>query len=267
MPEMIINNENKLNDDNNQLSAEQMYTSISVAKDEIWRRWNDKELKIKVEKFLGHKIPEVFNDEPMAILFRHMATPNFESKRFLDLAKMMNLNPAYLEFSSDKFCTRNKDKICLGKMCFCSDEEKTHTTYRKIIDLKANDNKPFNEIDTLWGVKLTEFHHELFNKYYGANSLDFFDVSYLKNESRNVNELYDKFLALFVCFGVLFENFIFKDGHYEKSFTNDVVYPAFKKNIERFGVNPIIVPLLPISDEDGESWMWYANELEKEIKL
>ena len=37
-----------------------IYTPLSVAKKEIWRRWNDKELRKKVEKFLGGDIPEVF---------------------------------------------------------------------------------------------------------------------------------------------------------------------------------------------------------------
>ena len=36
-----------------------IYTPLSVAKKEIWRRWNDKELRKKVEDFLGGDIPEV----------------------------------------------------------------------------------------------------------------------------------------------------------------------------------------------------------------
>lgn len=30
-----------------------IYTPLSVAKEEIWKRWNDQELKKKVEDFLG----------------------------------------------------------------------------------------------------------------------------------------------------------------------------------------------------------------------
>ncbi len=35
----------------------EIYTPLSVAKKEIWRRWNDKELRKKVEDFLGGDMP------------------------------------------------------------------------------------------------------------------------------------------------------------------------------------------------------------------
>ena len=36
-----------------------IYTPLSVAKKEIWRRWNDPVLRKKVEEFLGGDVPEV----------------------------------------------------------------------------------------------------------------------------------------------------------------------------------------------------------------
>jgi hypothetical protein len=255
-------------DDMNQdeMSANSIYTQLSVAKDEILRRWNDKDLRKKVEDFLGGKVPEIFSNDPKAVLFRNIATPNFESERFFDLASIVNLKPAYLEFSADKFCTRNKDKICLGKMCFSEKNSLNHNVFKKIIDMKESDNASFGNIKTLWGEGLTDFHHKLFEKYHGDGTLNFSDVSYLKNETKNIEELYDKFLAYFVCFGVLFENFILKEGHYENTFTKRVVYPAYLRNLERFGVAPVIIPLLPISDEEETSWMWYSKNLEKYIE-
>ena len=41
-----------------------IYTSLEEAKEEVWRRWNDKELRAKVEESLGGDVPEVFRDEP-----------------------------------------------------------------------------------------------------------------------------------------------------------------------------------------------------------
>lgn len=35
-----------------------IYTPLSVAEKEVWRRWNDKELRKKVEDFLGGDVPE-----------------------------------------------------------------------------------------------------------------------------------------------------------------------------------------------------------------
>jgi hypothetical protein len=37
--------------------VESMYTTLSEAKEEIWRRWNDKELRKKVEEYKMGNIP------------------------------------------------------------------------------------------------------------------------------------------------------------------------------------------------------------------
>src|SRR5476651_1029958 len=94
--------------DEKEFSPGDMYTTLSEAKKEIKKRQNNKDLKRKVEEYL-HDIPGVFGDNPKAVLFRNIATPNHESNIFIDLASMLELQPAYLEFSKDKFCTRNKD--------------------------------------------------------------------------------------------------------------------------------------------------------------
>lgn len=49
------------------LRLENFYTPLSKAKDEIWKRWNDEELKKKVEKFLGGDLPKYFKGNPKAV--------------------------------------------------------------------------------------------------------------------------------------------------------------------------------------------------------
>ncbi len=36
-----------------------LYMSIEDAREEIWKRWNNEDLKKEVEKFLGNDVPEV----------------------------------------------------------------------------------------------------------------------------------------------------------------------------------------------------------------
>src|SRR6266702_2611049 len=92
------------------LSVEDIYTPLSVAKEEIWRRWNDKELRKKVEDFLGDDIPEFFLDFPHATIVRHIISPNYELFYCVDLFKQLGLDFRCCEFPEDKFIAKNRDK-------------------------------------------------------------------------------------------------------------------------------------------------------------
>lgn len=87
-----------------------IYTSIEDAKEEIWRRWNDNALRQEVESFLG-EVPSVLKNEPKAVLFRHLMTPNYECIHFFDLARGLKLKPLGWEYLEDIFLTINKDKV------------------------------------------------------------------------------------------------------------------------------------------------------------
>lgn len=247
-------------DEDKIFSVEELYTPLSVAKEEIQRRWNDKELRKKVEDFLGEEFPEMFKDEPRAVLFRFIATPNFEFRRFFDLSQMVSLEPVYAEFLGDKFCTRNQDKLCLGRIVVSNGKNEKK---KNIINIQDNDNKKFSDIETLWGQKLVDFHHYIFSESFAG--VQNFDVSSFKTNGETSKDVYIKFLSLFLCNGILFENYISKDNGYEKKFTNAVVLPAINELFERFGVKPLIVPLLPIMDEDQVEWMWYPQDIEENM--
>ena len=66
-----------------------------------------------------------------------------------------------------------------------------------------------------------------------------------------------RLISLFVCDGILFENF-HSDGH-ESEFTRRIIRPAFAEVEERYGVRPLIVPLLPITWERDPYWSWYPS--------
>ncbi|EKE15763.1 MAG: hypothetical protein ACD_11C00106G0003 [uncultured bacterium] len=246
--------------DEKNFDVNDIYTPLSVAKEEIWRRWNDKELRKKVEDFLGGEFPKIFKEKPKAALFRFIATPNFEFRHFFDFAKISSLDPIYIEFLEDKFCTRNQDKVCLGKITISDGKNKKKI---KIIDLQNNDNKNFSNIKTFNGGSLVGFHHDIFAKFY--EDVEKFDISSFKTNGENARDVYVKFFSLFLCNGILFENYIKKDNNYEKKFIEDVVSPAFHYVLEKFKIKPLIVPLLPIEDEDQEDWMWYPSQVDDYI--
>ena len=70
---------------------ENIYTTLEEAKVEIWRRWNDLDLRKRVEDFLKGDIPDILKVSPRAVLSRHVTSPNFELLYFLELSKKTEL--------------------------------------------------------------------------------------------------------------------------------------------------------------------------------
>ena len=245
----------------------ELYTPLSVAKKEIWRRWNDKELKKKVKDFLGGDIPKSFKGSPKSALFRFITTPNLEFQLARDTAKLMELELVFMEFLKDKFCTRNQDKLYLGKMVFFSSKNGEGSSIKlrkKIIDIEKSDNKPFKKINTLWGENFVDFHHRIFDKNFGK--IKKFDVSEFKTNGEDAYEVYLKVFSLFICNGILFENYFIKSNNDEKKFTFDVIKPAFNKVHEIFGVKPLIVPIVSSRIDGDLFWQYYPEFVKNNIE-
>lgn len=168
------------------------------------------------------------------------------------------------EYLHDKFCTINHDKLYLGKMIFLTDEKLPGTTIEcchRIIDFGETENAPIEAIKTKWGESLVDFHHRLLN--IAGLSIELSDASsWYKSNGKKAAGFYDKFLSLFLCHGILFENFITNE---EERFARSVVFPAFKKVVDRFGMKPLIVPLVPHETASDIYWRCYPAELEEEI--
>lgn len=239
----------------------EIYTPLSVAKKEIWKRWNDKELRKKVEDFLGGDVPEVLQKKPRATLVRHVATPNIELSYFLDLAKEINLNPIYLEYSKDRFVAKNKNKYYICKFYIYNGKgkkwgDKVHTV--KIVDFNTSEGKKFINIKTLWGERFIDFHHRILNIF--SPEIRTFDISnWLNKRGLKSDIFYTHYLSLFVCHGVLFENFL--NSGKEKEFTVKIVLPSLKRIENIFGIKPLIVPLDPIEDEANLYWYYYPQKI------
>lgn len=245
---------------------ENIYVSLEEAKEEIWRRWNDKELRKKVEDFLGGDIPEPFKKEPRAVITRQLLTPNMETIYFFERAKMSGLKILSWEFLDDLFTTTNECKAYLAKVViFKKDLDKNLNlvvvSHKNIIDLTGvNENKKFNEIKTVSGENFVDFHHKLLKLFLqesGSNA-ELYDASYwYRAKKEHANRYYKYLLTFFIAHGILFENFdTYGD---EKNFTEDVFIPAFKEVLDYFGVKPLIVTILPEDLVESNHWLYYSD--------
>lgn len=247
----------------NKLQEAEIYTDIEKAKTEIQKRWNNPELRKKVESYLG-EIPEIFFNGPHAILFRNIMTPDHEFFHFLKLASEVKLKPLVLEYTEDKFSTRNEDKLCLTKMAIFEKRNKRNEAiyhYNKIVDLKEFENVCFSKIKTLTGESLVDFHHNLMEKNM-TEKIPSHDMSnWITHNGNHAQDYYKRILAFFICHGVLFESFVTDQS--EKEFEERVTLPAIKHIEEVFGLKPIIVRLLP--DTEDAYWWCHPNDVENYI--
>lgn len=240
-----------------------MYT-LESAENEVRKRWENLPLRAEVEKFIG-KIPQAFAREPRAVLARQIASPNHENFRFAEVSKQTGLKPLRWTYHGDIFTTANKEKVHLGKIAFRKGEDKNGghiIAYRTIIDFHANEKKPLGEIRTNWGEKFVDFHHRLFvSAFPGQETWDI--TEWLWEIGKRASEYYLRYMAIYVCHGILFENFL--NGGKEKKFTQEIVQPTIDRLKSVFGVKPLIFPLLPFEKEHDPYWMWYPSSLEPEI--
>src|SRR3989344_3788091 len=137
----------------------------------------------------------------------------------------------------------------------------SRTTFRNtlkkvaIVDINAATRKPLDEIRTLWGESLVDFHTNLFPR--GQRVFIHDDKEWIDRNGRgNLLELYKRFLALFIVDAVFFEDYTV-DNEYERQFRIEVVRPAFDFVEHYFGVRPLIVQSVPKSEESSLYWLSY----------
>lgn len=238
-----------------------IYTPLEEAKEEIWRRWNDKVLRGKVENFFGGDIPEFLVNNPKAYLARHVASPNFSFLRFVNLSKQAGLNWVCPEYLQDKFVSKNQDKYFLGKLFFYHGTGKhggVKTEIRRIIDFNSMEGKSFGSIMTLTGDAFHNFHHSMLKNMgieYQGHIPDF--SFWLEKMGGTPEKFYPYLLALFIRNAVLFDNFLCKGP--ETDFIRRIFIPSFAKVEEVFGIKPLIVNLVPRTEEHSVLWFYYPE--------
>jgi len=248
--------------DDNDFNIDDIYTSLEDAREEVWRRWNDKVLRAKVEEVLGGDIPEVFRDMPRAVLARHILSPNFETFHFLEKAMSINLKPLCLEYLADKFVSVNKDKYFLGNLFFFNGIGKNggrRLSSLKIIDFNKADGKKLYDVQTMNGENFIQLHHKI-TENFQFEDIERFDISnFFKKNGTYARNYYYHYLVLFVCFGILFENFIEEEDY--ALITKCILIPNYKKVIHDFGVKPLIVRIVKKEQENDLYWRYYPEDV------
>jgi hypothetical protein len=237
---------------------DKIYLEIEKAREVIEKRKADVGLMEDVVNFLG-EIPDPLKNFPRAILARQIATPNFECIHFWEKAKNNGFEPICLEYKNDLFCTNNRQKTSLGKLTFhhgIGRKGGYRNSVVKLVNLGQEDGKRLCEVMTKQGEVLSDLHSRLL--FQAIPTAETFEMSSWLGTG-GAKEYYLKFLCLFVCHGVLFENFI--DKGKEGLFSNQVVLPALETIEKRFGCQPLIVKML--DDAEERKWDWYPGYLEK----
>lgn len=248
-----------------------VYTDIFTALDELRNRASNEKIDAYIREHLGEDIPKNFTEDVQYVLFRQVATPNFEFRRFLHICSFLHDKALFFEYNKDKLTSNNEHKYHLGRLPFFSGFDKNRQPIVEkltVIDFASFDGKSIAETKTLWGENLVALHHELFSlTSFAANKkLSFFDASdWLYRQGGSPDKYYKKFLMLFLKHGILFENFMLENSA-ERKFADEIIVPAISEIHAETGFKPIIVSLEPTDVEGDLYWMCYEKELAAEIK-
>ncbi|MBP9839728.1 MAG: hypothetical protein KBC44_01970, partial [Candidatus Pacebacteria bacterium] len=253
------------------LFNETVYTPLTEAIKILEERQKDSKLREKVEELLKGDIPEPLKKfDKYAINNKQVATPNFDTKWFIKLTEQFNLKPYFSEYLEDKFTSNNPFKHSLGQIII---NKKLNTKGESIqekvtvIDFNKSNGVPINQVKTLWGENLVDFHRRLFDIYqYKTGDFIFYDVSnWLKRNGAKAEDYYKRDMLLLVCHGILFENFLL-DGE-DGGFSKNVLLPAIEEVEALLGCKPLITPIPPMDIEDDNIWYSYDEKVKLLINL
>ena len=238
-----------------------LYTSLPEAATELEQRRKDCDLCTLVENYHRSLNPPFMSVASVGVLNRSIITPNRELDRYFSLLAQSRLLPLLVEFHEDFFVTHNRDKYRLGQQVFTkSPEVRREMSAVNWKSLKGKAPPRMSDLRTRNGLKLTDYHHALLEFAYPGCEKHLVDFSAWFLEARRGEFYYLRYLALFICHGILFDNYIVEDKS-EMRFALDKVLPSFKKATELFGVRPLIVPLLPSETEHSDYWRSLPNTL------
>jgi hypothetical protein len=211
-----------------------------------------------VDEVLIDNVPEIMRGRKSMVLFRHIATPNYEIRRFLIAADALEvLHPIIFEYTADKFNNRNDWKYSLGRISLHRGTNKKGEQMfecKNVIDFNLSNNKPIRSINTHWNQSLVDFHHEIFTKGYPHLKNNIFDLSdWLHKFGCSAKDYYKSFLTLFLKDGILFENFLLEGK--ELAFTKEIILPALIEIEKETGFKPLIVALEPTEIEGDQFWL------------
>jgi len=231
-----------------------IYSSLDEARGALKKRWEDGDLKKKIEAELGGNLMPSFSNDLRAVLYRQICPADNGFEFFFYSAKYINAEPLILEYHDDIFVSFNEEKKGLGRLRVKLEDE-SHAVV-DIMNFHENEKKKLGECVLKSGEKLVDFHHRLFNLL-GCKA-ESVDTSKWCHSIGSAADYYYYFLLHFVAHGVLFDVFQTVEDEKEDVFTSNVVLPALEKIERKFGLKPLIVRLYPENQTDEEDFFWWC---------
>lgn len=231
-----------------------IYISLDEAREEIKKRWNNVELRKKIEAELGDRFIPQFKNGPRGVLTRQISSPDNGFTFFYQCSKYVGVNPLTQEFWGDMFTHMNEEKKGYGRLRLTLENGEKKTA--DIMDFGKNERKILGECVLKSGEKLVDFHHKLLD--FSGYSIEFFDNTDWYHSIGKAADYYYPLLLHYIAHGVLFETFFDEDDTSETSFTKNIVFPAIEKIKGKYGLAPIILRLYPKNQTTEEDFYWWS---------
>ncbi len=244
-----------------------VFTPLEEAIAEITVRRKNPALVAAVRKYLKDDIPPHFDQaQPILYLCRHIATPNYEALRFIEIGKPTGLPLVIGEDHKGLFVGSNKLKRALGKLPILKGLTRHRDEiieYSTVVNFSESQGYPFNEIKTFFDIPLIEFHHALFKEIYPSRVTIADESAWIDRNHRNdLKEQYKRTLALLVAHGIMLESY----SPDEQRLVEAVLVPGFLEITEEFGVRPLICELITEELEEERDWNAYPSVLYMNIQ-
>ncbi len=244
-----------------------IFTPLPEALSLIHVRRQNSELMESIRDFLGFDIPSHFDQsDPILYLCRHIATPNFEAMRFIEIGKPLKLPLVIGEDSKGTFFGNNVLKRALGKLPIVKGIARNHDEIIEnftVIDFAEAEGRPLNTIQTNCNGSLIDLHHDLFSHIYETGITIVDEADWIDRHHReDLLEQYKHLLALLVAHGVMFESY----PPEESRLVEEVLLPAFDFITERFGHKPLIYELIDGPLEETRDWNAYPSVLYRPLR-
>jgi len=231
-----------------------IYVSLAEARALIKERWVNEALRKEVERRLaGHLMPELA-ENPRAVLWRCLPSPDNGFTFFLQSAKWIGLEPFLPSYIEDKFVHLNDEKKGLARLCLTIADGMRVTA--DILDWKTSEGLPIDEVRIRSGETLAEFHLRLFD--IAGYAVEQRDLSeWLKRQKPSSNYYYYLFQH-FIVHGVYFEAILEGEDARHDEFTRSVIYPNLERIQSEYGLKPLIVQLYPPDQTPEEDFYWFS---------
>jgi len=231
------------------------YLSLDEAREEAKQRWENAELKEKIEKELGDNFIKHFAIRPRAGLFRQLCQADNGFTFFFQCARYIDIDPLVLEYHDDIFVHFNEEKKGLGRLKVVLKDGSKSTV--DIMNFHENEKLKLKDVKIKTGEKLIDFHHAMAEK--AGYKVDMIDNSNWFHNLGKAKDYYYYFLLHFVSHGILFEVFQeTEEDDSEGEFNDQIVFPAIQKIKEKFGFEPMIFRLYPKNQSEEEDFYWWC---------